>query len=562
MSAEDFASQLRQAEDRLRALGLTGRGAWAALCRHLAERLGVPRELWLVGPDAPALADLQSIPLTAELDLFGLAYERFFPEVFKGERGQFFTPRPLVEVMADLAELRPGTRVLDPTCGSGSFLVVAHSRGADVDGIELDPELVGLCRINLKLHGANPRAVRHADLFRDAVDDKWDVILANPPFSVDVVDPDALAGSDLAAGRKSISSDHLFLEAAWRRLRPGGRMVALLPRSLLANPSTNHLREWIDERFVRRAVVALPEGVFRPFGGAASQACIVSLDRRPAELRPWWMAQVEQPGFDPTRRAYRRTDVDELGLLRLALREPLPEGARRPLAAGFVERQPAHERRWLPTLADPSGAIADGVPTVPLYALVAPEPRVVYPLDDPAAEWTVVDLGDADKQTGEVIGARVGVGRDLAGVRVGFDEGDLLFGKMRPSLNNVVRVRRPRAGLPERLCGSGEWARLIARKEPWFALLALRSTFVRNQLPATSGQTRPRIRTEDLAEIGVPDPGPQARAAFERVVGQAMDVRHAARLRLDAAATLYEQFGRGELDAASLALALEALEVP
>lgn len=562
MSGEDFALQLRQAEDRLRAMGLTGRGAWAALCRHLAERLGVPRELWLDGPDAPPQAGLQAIPLTAELDLFGLAYERFFPEVFKGERGQFFTPRPLVEVMADLAELRPGARVLDPTCGSGSFLVVAHSRGADVDGIELDPELVALCRINLKLHGANPRAVRHADLFRDAVDEHWDVILANPPFSVEIVDPDALADSELAASRKSISSDHLFLEAAWRRLRPGGRLVALLPRSLLANPSTKHLRDWLDERFVRRAVVALPEGVFRPFGGAASQACIVALDRRPAELRPWWLAQVEQPGFDPRRRTYRRTAVDELGLLRLALREPQPEGERRPLASGFIERRPSHDRSWLPVAADPTGSIGPGVPTVPLHALARQEHRAAHPLDDPNAEWTVVDLGDVDKQTGEVISARVEAGRDLAGVRVGFEEGDLLFGKMRPSLNNVVRVRRPRAGLPAQLCGSGEWARLVAQKEPWFALLALRSVFVRKQLPATSGQTRPRIRNEDLADIDVPDPGPAARAAFERVVGDAMEVRHEARLRLEAATMLYEQFGQGELDPTALVEALDALQAP
>jgi SAM-dependent methyltransferase len=560
MSGEDFASQLRQAEDRLRAMGLTGRGAWAALSRHLAERLGVPRELWLDGPDAPVQAGLNAIPLTAELDLFGLAYERFFPEVFKGERGQFFTPRPLVELMADLAELRPGARVLDPTCGSGSFLVVAHSRGADVDGIELDPELVALCRINLKLHGANPRAVRHADLFRDPVDEQWDVILANPPFSVEVGDAEALADSELAAGRKSISSDHLFLEAAWRRLRPGGRLVALLPRSLLANPSTGALRDWLDERFVRRAVVALPEGVFRPFGGAASQACIVALDRRPAELRSWWLAQVEQPGFDPTRRTYRRTEVDELGLLRLALRQPQADGERCLLATGFIERQPSDERGWLPLATDPSCAIAEGVPTVPLQALARLEHRTAHPLDDPNAEWTVVDLGDVDKLTGEVISARVEAGRNLGGAHVGFEEGDLLFGKMRPALNNVVRVRRPRRGLPAQLCGSGEWARLVARKEPWFALLALRSVFVRNQLPATSGQTRPRIRTQDLEFIDVPDPGPAARAAFERVVGEAMDVRHAARLRLDAAQQLYEEFGRGELDAATLLEELGKLE--
>jgi hypothetical protein len=111
LSSEAFASELRHAEERLRSVGLSGRGAYAALCRDLARRLDLPERLWLEGPDAPEEADLGRIPLTADLDLFGLAYERFFPEIFKAERGQYFTPRPLVELMADLAELRPGERV-------------------------------------------------------------------------------------------------------------------------------------------------------------------------------------------------------------------------------------------------------------------------------------------------------------------------------------------------------------------------------------------------------------------------------------------------------------------
>ena len=109
-SSEVFAAALRDAEDRLRATGLSGRRAYAALCRHFAHRLHIPDTMWLDGPDAPLEARLDRIPLTAELDLFGLAYERFFPEIFKAERGQFFTPRPLVELMVDLAEV-----VSDPT---------------------------------------------------------------------------------------------------------------------------------------------------------------------------------------------------------------------------------------------------------------------------------------------------------------------------------------------------------------------------------------------------------------------------------------------------------------
>ena len=73
MSTQAFAAQLRGAEERLRAAGLSGRAAYAALCRHLANRLDIPEALWLEGPDAPASAGLEVLELTEEIDLFGLA---------------------------------------------------------------------------------------------------------------------------------------------------------------------------------------------------------------------------------------------------------------------------------------------------------------------------------------------------------------------------------------------------------------------------------------------------------------------------------------------------------
>lgn len=545
--SEVFASHLRAAEDRLRAVGLSGRAAYAALCRHLARRLNLPAHLWLDGPDAPASAGLDRIPLTAELDLFGLAYERFFPELFKGERGQFFTPRPLVELMVDLAEIRPGERVIDPTCGSGSFLMAAFARGAEVDGLEVDPELVALCQLNLALHGANPRSVRRADLFRDPVTEQWDVILANPPFSVDIDDREILDGYTLARGRPRALSDVLFLEAAWRRLRPGGRMSVVLPHSILANPRFEDLRAWMGQRFVRRALVSLPEGVFRPFGGAASRAAIVVLHKRPAELRPFFVAAVRCPGFDTRSKTYRRMEPDELALLRLQARD------------GGLPSAPADEPSWEPDALLHQGSIAPEVPTVTLGQLARLAPGTCKPSDTPEQRFTEIDLADVDKSTGEVSGARARPGSEFSGHKVSFDEGDLLVARMRPELNNVVLATRPSPELPPALCGSSEWVRLKPVGRPHFALLAARSTFARAQLRATNGQTRPRIQAADLPDIELPDPGPALRTELDRLLSEAYTVRMAARRRLDAIVALYEAFGRGELDAAGLQGALAAL---
>jgi len=565
MSGETFAAQLRAAEERLRANGLSGRAAYAALCRNVAKRLGLPKSLWLEGVDAPAEAGLDRIGLTAELDLFGLAYERFFPEVFKAEHGQFFTPRPLVELMADLVQLRPGERVLDPTCGSGAFLVTAHGRGADVDGMEIDPELVALCRLNLKLHGCNPRAVQQADLFRSEETETWDVILANPPFSVEISHPDALRRFALTQGRKRVSSDVLFLEAAWRRLRPGGRLATVLPHSILANDSHAELRAWLDERFMRMAIISLPEGIFRPFGGTAARACVVCLRKQPAQVQPWWASLIQAPGYDTRRKVFRRNQPDHFGISRIQLRRDTQGGWPREAGPkktqdGFVSQWfPPTETTWVPESLMSESGIGESVSTVALHDLAPVIPSSFLPQDHPDATFTVIDMADIDKRTGEVTHGAVKNGTELSGSKTRFQEWDLLFGKMRPNLNNVAIAARPNPDTPADLCGSSEWVRLRPNRDPYFTLIAARSMFVRQQLQSTDGQTRPRVKADDIGNVQVPLPGKTAQQKIQELMEKAHEERLRARQVMDKTAALYEAFGRGELDETALLAALQDL---
>ncbi|MDP2311087.1 MAG: N-6 DNA methylase, partial [Pseudomonadota bacterium] len=452
--------------------------------------------------------------------------------------GQYFTPRPLVELVADLAQLRPGDRVLDPTCGSGGFLVAALARGADADGIEVDPDLVALARLNVALHGGNPRGVVAADFFAAPDDgDRWDAILANPPFSVEVADPAVLARYALARGRARVGSDILFVEAALARLKPGGRLVTVLPYTVLSGAPFAAARAWIDSVAEREAVVSLPEGMFRPFGGTPTRACVIALRKRPAEVRPMLAAVIDSPGYDTRRQTFRRTEPDELVALRLHLHGGPYARACRVEGSG-----------WIPEEALRASAIAPGVPVFVLSEradLVRGRAAL-----DPSADVTVVDFADVDKGTGEVVDARVEPGATCEGVS--FDEGDLLFGRMRPELNNVVLAVRPRPGLPARMAGSGEWVRLRPRGQAAFTLLALRSRFARAQLVVTGGQTRPRARIEDIAALQLPDPGPAARAALDALLTETWSERLRLRQRLTALDALYDRFGRGEVDAASV----------
>ena len=90
-SSEVFAAALRDAEDRLRATGLSGRRAYAALCRHFAQRLQIPDNMWLDGPDAPAEARLDRIPLTAVSISSGWPTSASFRD-FQGRAGSVLHP--------------------------------------------------------------------------------------------------------------------------------------------------------------------------------------------------------------------------------------------------------------------------------------------------------------------------------------------------------------------------------------------------------------------------------------------------------------------------------------
>lgn len=68
--------------------------------------------------------------LSTDTDAKGMAYEAITSTTLKRERGQFFTPRNVIQMMVEMADPQPGQRILDPACGSGGFLVVAlaHER--------------------------------------------------------------------------------------------------------------------------------------------------------------------------------------------------------------------------------------------------------------------------------------------------------------------------------------------------------------------------------------------------------------------------------------------------
>ncbi|MCY4260182.1 MAG: N-6 DNA methylase, partial [Rhodobacteraceae bacterium] len=273
-------------------------------------------------------------------DLNGRLFETFLNATMRGrDLGQFFTPRSVVKMMTEIAELRVTReyqdRVLDGCCGSGGFLIEALTvmrnkvrenssfsaqekhdlieRVANdcIYGIDYgkDPPLARIARINMYLHGDGGSRIYYADGLDKSVDDKamadpeiiqnigelrsalsdhkFDVVLTNPPFSMKkesknpsekrVLEQYSLAKRSKATStiRPSLRSSEMFLERYWDVLRPGGRLITVIDETLLSSSDFGYVREFIRQRFLIRAIISLPGDTFRRSGSRVKTSVLV-----------------------------------------------------------------------------------------------------------------------------------------------------------------------------------------------------------------------------------------------------------------------------------------------
>ena len=280
-------------------------------------------------------------------DLNGRLFETFLSATMRGQAlGQFFTPRSVVKMMADLADLTvtpdAQDRVIDACCGTGGFLIEAltimRNRVRDNDslssqqkrelieqicteslfGIDAgsDPPIARIARINMYLHGdggtrvyycdaldkevksptGEAETVGWADELRAELDGlQFDVALTNPPFSMkkEKNNPGeyrvlkqyemALKSPKTTAIRASLRSNVMFIERYNGLLKPGGRLITVIDDSLLANPHFGYVRDFIRNRFLIRAIISLPGDTFRRQGSRVKTSVLVLEKRRPGD---------------------------------------------------------------------------------------------------------------------------------------------------------------------------------------------------------------------------------------------------------------------------------------
>ena len=213
-------------------------------------------------------------------DVIGDSYEylisHFASDAGK-KGGEFFTPSEVSSLLAMLAKAKNGDEIYDPTCGSGSLLIKAAkeigTNNFALYGQERNGVTHALSRMNMFLHDINDATIMWGDTIRSPQllqNDKlrkFDVVVANPPFSLDKWGHDDVANDlygrfEFGLPPKS-KGDYAFIQHMIASLNENGRMAVVVPHGVLfRGASEGRIRKQIIDNNLLDAVIGLPSNLF------------------------------------------------------------------------------------------------------------------------------------------------------------------------------------------------------------------------------------------------------------------------------------------------------------
>ncbi|CAM5504746.1 DNA methylase adenine-specific domain-containing protein OS=Streptomyces aurantiogriseus OX=66870 GN=GCM10010251_05780 PE=4 SV=1 [Streptomyces aurantiogriseus] len=230
-------------------------------------------------------------------DVVGRAFDRLLTRSASatGLKGaEFFTPRAVCRLMAELVDPQPGQSIADPHAGSGGMLVSAAQYVTEHGGHQADLALYGqekngtawrTGRLNLLLHGLRDHEVSHSDSLTDPLerdDDyalaRFDRVLTSPPFSMNysrnaIRHPERMRYGWVPEGGKK--ADLMFVQSVLSVLRPDGTGAVVVPQGVLFRGGTEgEIRRGLIEEDRLEAVIGIGANVFYNTG---IPACILVL---------------------------------------------------------------------------------------------------------------------------------------------------------------------------------------------------------------------------------------------------------------------------------------------
>lgn len=271
-------------------------------------------------------------------DIKGTVFEEMVGGTFRGELGQFFTPRQLVEFMVKMLDPDINDRVLDPACGSGGFLImsirmvkerikrempnlgeaeiakmVKDFAENNVFGTDINDRMARVAKMNMIMHGDGHSGIFNVNgLFvadddpekakKEVVENSFEIIFSNPPFAGYEKEPEVLRRFELGVRGKrprSVTKEIVFVERIIRLLKNGGCAAIVLPQGIYSDKKLNFARNYIKKHAKILALIALPIWAFRPSGTGVrgSLLFIQKLDKVPSDYKIF-VKKVEHIGYD------------------------------------------------------------------------------------------------------------------------------------------------------------------------------------------------------------------------------------------------------------------------
>ncbi len=279
------------------------------------------------------VSNLETVKLfNSNLMVIDEAFEYLVNKSSKGEKGQYFTPRHVIDMCVRMLSPKSGEYMIDTAAGSCGFPVhtvfeltghlftneeISPEEKEDVlkvFGIDFDEKAVRVARTLNLIAGDGETNVLHLNTLdfgrwgeKTEKDSKWintygkgferlkklrtdknqnqkfkfDIVMANPPFAGDIKEKRILHQYQISTkpGKKDpqdkVGRDILFIERNLDFLKPGGRMAVVLPQGRFNNTTDKHIRDFIAENCRILAVVGLHGNTFKPHTGTKTSVLFV-----------------------------------------------------------------------------------------------------------------------------------------------------------------------------------------------------------------------------------------------------------------------------------------------
>lgn len=280
-----------------------------------------------------------------DLDSKGRAFETFMGSFFRGNFGQYFTPREIVKFIVDVLPITHDSKVLDTSCGSGGFLLYALNKvrneateyypnykndvrqrqrwfthwhdfaEKNLYGIEINEQISRAAKMNMIIHDDGHTNVITSDglvtdtTIQERTGNKgfeygtFDFIITNPPFGSTIRQTEqaylktyqlgkkeedwlAVKSSANEKMRDGQQTEVLFIEQDYKFLKDGGMLAIVLPDGVLTNSTMQYVRTQLEDWFRIVAVISMPQTAFSANGAGVKSSVLF--------LKKWDKAHTEK----------------------------------------------------------------------------------------------------------------------------------------------------------------------------------------------------------------------------------------------------------------------------